>query len=289
MMDFKLLPAFSRLIRLPNLLIIVGTLMLIHYKTGGMSRDNASFLILLIGTALIAAAGNIINDIFDVSIDVINKPRRVSIGRLISLRNAWEFYFLFNGIALLGTLFWGNVELMVFFCVAIFLLYFYSYQWKRKPLIGNLVIAFLCALVVLEYWWIAKATLTGYWQSILLNYAGFAFLSTLARELIKDVEDMEGDCTAGCQTFVIQLGKPITKRVVIGILIVLLIVLSLEALFFYQNQQQLPFMYTILVLINMLFRLGDKTFKASIKIDYSNLSKSLKRYMLLGLCLLLLA
>lgn len=280
--------ALFSLMRIPNLIIIGITLCLLYVNAEERSLDGLSFWALCLGTICIAGAGNIINDILDVEIDLINKKDRVIIGRFISIRAAWKFYFFLNTLALVLTIALKSIALFCFFSGAIVLLYFYSTLWKRQALIGNLVVAFLCAWVVVEFWWFSCDSLTVYWQGILLAYTAFAFLSTLLRELVKDMEDLEGDQQQACQTLAIQKGIPFVKKVLLVLLSFLLIVLIAEACFFYRYTAYLAFSYLIIALISPLFYLMKLLPTAKVASDFGRISRLIKVYMLLGLLLLLL-
>ncbi|CAA6814342.1 MAG: Ubiquinone biosynthesis protein UbiA [uncultured Aureispira sp.] len=283
-----LINALFRLIRIPNLIIIGMTLGLLYSNAETPSLDGFSFAILVLGTICIAAAGNVINDILDVEIDWINKKDRVVVGVLISLKSAWGLYFFLNIAALVGAIYGRSIDLFSFFLGAIILLYFYSTLWKRQALIGNVVVAFLCTWVVFEFWWFSYASLTDYWQGILLAYMIFAFLSTLARELVKDVEDMEGDKLQGCQTVAIQKGLPFVKKIILILLRFLLVLLIVEAYFLYTYSAYLAFVYLITALVVPLFYMLRIVHQAEKTADFSRISRLLKAYMLLGLLLLLL-
>jgi len=283
-----LLNTLFRLVRMPNLMIIGGTLYLLYDKAEIPSLDGLSFVILCLGTICIAAAGNVINDILDVEIDLINKKNRVLVGRLISFKNAWLLYFFLNTLALGASIYGKSIDLFCFFLGAIILLYFYATLWKRQALIGNVVVAFLCTWVVFEFWWFSAASLTYYWQGILVAYMLFAFLSTLARELVKDLEDLEGDRLQGCQTLAIQKGIPFVKKIILLLLGLLLLLLIIEAYFLYINFSYLAFTYLMISLTFPVFYLMRIVSKSKITTDFGRISRLLKGYMLLGLLLLLL-
>lgn len=287
-MNSKKIKAFLSLIRLPNLIIIGITLCLLYYKAEVRTLAGFSFLVLCFGTIFIAAAGNIINDILDVEIDWINKKNAVVVGQEISVQTAWLLYFTLNLVALGLSIWLQAIDLLVFFLGAIILLYFYSTLWKRQALIGNVVVAFLCAWVVLEFWWFSSASLTTYWQGILAAYTGFAFLSTFARELVKDLEDLEGDKIQGCQTLAIQKGTLFVKKIILILLSFLLILLIIEASFFYFYAAYFAFVYLIIALILPVFYLIKSLSDAKEATDFGGMSRFLKMYMLLGLLLLLL-
>jgi 4-hydroxybenzoate polyprenyltransferase len=287
-MNSKKINAFLRLIRIPNLIIIGITLCLLYYKAEIPTLDGFSFAILCFGTIFIAAAGNIINDILDIEIDWINKKNAVVVGQEISVQTAWRLYFMLNLLALGWSISSGSMDLFCFFLGAIILLYFYSTLWKRQALIGNIVVAFLCTWVVLEFWWLSYTSLTTYWYGILAAYTGFAFLSTFARELVKDLEDLEGDKLQGCQTLGIQKGASFVKKIILIVLSLLVILLIAEASFFYFYAAYLAFIYLIIALILPIFYLIKRLSYAKEAADFGRISHLLKAYMLLGLLLLLL-
>lgn len=283
----KLVATFFRLIRWPNIIIIGLTLFILQGQYSQWSMPSTLFGAMLIGTLCIASAGNVINDIFDLEIDHINKPHKVIVGKSISISQAWNIYFLLNAIALLIGFSANHWGLFLSFIVTIILLYQYSKQWKKMPLIGNLVVASLCAWVVVEFWWIIAVDGNKYWFIILGTYSLFAFLSTLCREIVKDIEDIDGDRQLGCQTLPIQYGITVTKNSLIALMIILLIVLCLELLFLWQQSAISATIYSLTILIPSHLFLIYHSYQAKTSKDYQKLSRHLKWYMLLGLCLLL--
>ena len=208
----KLIAAFLRLIRWPNLVFIILTQVLFYYcvyQPLFHAANLATLVWIIIASVLIAAAGYIINDYFDLNIDQINKPEKNVFAGIINRRWAiiWHFGFSFLGIVAtaigVGIHKW-HLILANITCVA--LLWFYSTSFKRKLLIGNIVISVLTAWTVLILFFAftspreailgsTPATIKFFRVSFL--YAGFAFISSLIREAIKDMEDMEGDARYG--------------------------------------------------------------------------------------------
>lgn len=222
---------FLRLTRFPNLLIIALTqyitaIFLVGPKSQWWEYLSSPKLFLLsLSTILIAAAGYIINDYYDVKIDYINKPERVIVGRVLKRRIVMVAHTLFNftGIAI-GFYLMPRLGLVNF--LAAFWLWLYSNQLKRLPFIGNLSIAFLTGLSI--------CVIALYYQEnelLIYTYALFAFALTLVREIIKDMEDLKGDATFGCQTLPIIWGVRRTKivqYVLLGVFILLLIAMAAE-------------------------------------------------------------
>jgi 4-hydroxybenzoate polyprenyltransferase len=244
----KPLPGYNwliRLIRLPNLAIIALTMVLVQWFIllpvfpVKPAHWYVYFLISLTYTLLIAAAGYIFNDIRDQKIDLINKPQKTVVGIFISQTAATRLYFILTltGIALavyLSFLIYSAVPFVIAL-TAVLSLYGYAAQWKKSFLTGNLVVSFLCMLTLLQPW-----LLWAYGQSDQLRfpksvqgqmaltylwlYALLAFLSTLFRELAKDVQDMEGDRRYGCRTVPIVWGIKKTKKGMMVVATVLLLV-----------------------------------------------------------------
>jgi 4-hydroxybenzoate polyprenyltransferase len=231
--------AYLRLVRWPNLAIIGLIFLLLRF--GLMEGFYGTTILrscleplhwwfMAVATILIAASGNVVNDIFDQDIDLENRPDRRIIGPLITEDAAWTFYYILSGAGLaLGILLaymLGNTSNGLVFLLALGGLWFYSYSYKRQFLIGNLVIAFLGGLTVyLPLLFEMQCDPAGWkflpWAPFIVAYAFFAALSTLIRELIKDMEDMSGDARAGCRTVPIVIGSKAAKAVV-GLLTLML-------------------------------------------------------------------
>jgi len=210
--------------RWPNLAIIALIFLLLRFGLveGFMAVSiltpcltELQWLIMALATVLIAASGNVVNDIFDINIDRINRPDDRVVGVTIGEEQAWNLYYVLSGSGLaLGIyLAWslGNISNALVFMLAIGGLWFYSYSYKRQFLIGNLVVSVLAAITVgLPLFFEAVCNPSDWerqpWAPFVLAYALFAFLSTLVREVIKDMEDMEGDADMGCRTLPIVLG-----------------------------------------------------------------------------------
>lgn len=224
-----LMRSFLRLIRAGNLLIIVLTQYLVRIFLAGPKENwlqhlaDFRFFLLSLSTVLITAAGYIINDYYDIKIDTINKPRRVVIGRIMRRRHAMVTHTAFNALGIgLGLL--VGLKVAAVNLLAAFVLWLYSNQLKRLPFIGNFTVALLTAaslLVIILY-----APRNGF---LVVTFAVFAFFISLIREIIKDMEDLRGDATFGCQTLPIVWGIRRTKSllyILIGSFLVILFTLS---------------------------------------------------------------
>lgn len=174
-------------------------------------------------TVAIAAGGYIINDYYDIKIDLINKPDRVVVGKTMSRR--WAI-ILHSVLSLAGCFvgFWIAWPIGVINFICAFMLWLYSNDLKRRPFIGNLVVALLTGtsvLLVNELYLPREVTVQ--------VYALFAALMTLVREIIKDMEDLRGDATFGCRTLPVIWGVRRSKILVYALLLMFpVIVLSLH-------------------------------------------------------------
>ncbi len=265
-----------KLIRFPNLAIIAITqfmvaLFLIDSTTFSTIIGDYNLFLLIISTLFIASSGYIINDYYDIKIDYVNKPDRVVIGKHIKRRQVLIIHSIFNfvGIALGAFVSWWVLGVNV---LAAFLLWLYSNQLKRLPLWGNLSVSFLTGLSVFVVYLHYYSNL----ESILM-YSSFAFFISLIREIIKDLEDMEGDEKFGCKTLPISIGSPKTKKVIYAINILFIMVVWYVT----QDWQMfLPFSITLVLILGFLCL---KLFYADKKQDYAQLSIFAKVIMVIGI------
>ena len=187
---------------------------------------------------MIAAAGYIINDYYDIKIDYIHKPERVAVGKLIKRRIVLVSHVLLNVIGI-GIGFYLNLYVGIINFFAGFLLWIYSNQLKRLPFIGNLVISLLTGLSIF--------VVAIYYHknvSLLMNYAVFAFSINLIREIIKDMEDLRGDIRFGSKTLPIVWGLRKTKYFLYGLILVFVIVL-----FYLSVQLQNPILNLFFIIL----------------------------------------
>ncbi|QSE97806.1 geranylgeranylglycerol-phosphate geranylgeranyltransferase [Fulvivirga lutea] len=266
---------FIKLTRFWNLVIIVFA----QYFTAFFLLENASVItslnlaILSGSTVIIAAAGYIINDYYDVKIDLINKPQRVVVGRILKRRVAMILHTALNFIGItMGFLLGYKIGLLNF--ISALLLWSYSNQLKRTVLVGNLVVALLTGLSIY--------VIAIYFEpnnNYILGYALFAFFMTLIREIIKDLEDLKGDSTFDCRTLPVVHGPRKTKLIIYIISVSLL--LSLCSLFYLRIGASMLTM--ALLLIGPLAYLFLRLRKADTVKEFNYLSNYCKLVMLAGI------
>jgi 4-hydroxybenzoate polyprenyltransferase len=243
------------------------TLPLLQYSGIDSSLSDANFRLIVIATILIAAGGNIINDIFDIKPDAVNKPGKNSIGTVISKRNAYTLYFTLTAAGLFLA-YWAlrsemNQAIYSIFPLSAGLLFFYSYSYKNIPLVGNLIISVLAALSVLTgILFDHNAMQPGPVFTLTCGYAVFAFLMTFARELIKDCQDIDGDMRFNSRTFPVVFGAPKARWIAVFILMLTLSLLGWIQFYSQQWENIYAFAYVTLLINLPLVILIIRTLKA---------------------------
>ncbi len=229
---FKIVTDWLRFFRTINLLMVALTMYMLRwvvlYPFFGKSEISFSlseweFGAMVFSTVLVTLGGYLINDYYDVETDRINRPEKWYAGRLISLSATWRLWQIISvagGALALGVAISAN-ELVWFglYPAAVGLLWWYAYSLKKKPLSGNVLVSAFCGGVALLVTFSERESLRQLAEAdasaaqlalqITWFYALFAFFSNLYRELLKDLEDQEGDALSGCQTVPIAWGlKP---------------------------------------------------------------------------------
>lgn len=280
---------FFKLIRWPNLIIVVLTMVLMRYgiieplisKTGVILLKGSgeeipmtlqfpwyNFMILVFATVCITAGGYVINDYFDIRTDLINRGQ-VIVGSRIPRRKAMLWHAILN-IAGIVTGFYISLKAGYFWFGTVFLLvsgllYFYSASYKRQFLIGNLIVSLLTAMVpflVVLYEWAAlyryylvnaielpQLKFLFYWVG---GFSMFAFLTTLTREIIKDTEDFEGDAAYGRNTIPVVVGIPGSKIVSVSLIIITVVSLYLVRHFFIKDRITLIYL-SVTIVVPLLY------------------------------------
>jgi 4-hydroxybenzoate polyprenyltransferase len=295
----KWFSAFLKLVRWPNLVFIAGTQLLFYFfvylPLYDFSPDYFSLTWLIVASVLIAAGGYIINDYFDINIDQINKPNENVLTHTINRRSAILLHLLFSITGILATAIAVSFQkwyLIIANIICVILLWLYSTSFKRQFLIGNIVISLLTAWTVLILFF-AKVPfvsafgnpdpLTIKFFRVSFLYAGFAFVISLIREAIKDVEDMDGDLKYGCTTLPIVAGLFATKIYTTIWIVVLTSSLIVLQLYILQFGWWLAVLYSLFFVVLPLFYLFVKHKNARSSVEFAKLSRLTKTIMLTGI------
>lgn len=250
--------------------------------------------LLIVATISIAAAGNIINDIYDQNTDAINKPNKVIVGKLISEKTAYNGFIVCNiigvGIGFYLSHLIGKSSFFTIFVLISALLYIYASYLKGIILIGNIVISILVAASILIVGLFELSpTLTALnrdiqltFFNIILDYAIFAFMINLLREMVKDIEDIDGDYQSEIQTLPIAIGRERAKNIIAVLNSIPTIILIFYAVSeFYK--QPLILAYFLGFVIGPLLYVSIKLFSAKNKEHFYHISTLYKWIMLFGM------
>lgn len=259
--------------------------------------------LLIVSVVGIAAGGNVINDYFDVKIDRINRPDNLVVTRIISRDTAMNLFYGLTAVGVIaGTVvaWWAHSWTLLFTYVVIpGLLWFYSASYKRMFLIGNLVVAFASAIVPLlvaianaDYLHhlyqnaLAYSPIVGELYVWTSGFAAFAFLLTWVREIVKDIEDIEGDREMECRTLPIVWGDKVAK-IIATILLVVIATLIVYILFavlpFSHEWKSLPTRYVVFGLIVPILCSIVLLWAANNRTEYHRVQTIIKFAMFMGM------
>ncbi|MEY4001963.1 MAG: hypothetical protein RIT07_5 [Bacteroidota bacterium] len=274
-------PAFRYywiLLRPLNLGIIILTMTLFMFHASQWNVHNLRWpdaLFAVLAVLFTAAAGYVINDILDIEEDIINKPEKRIIAKHISIRSGIIFYI----ILLLGSLAFGFLTglSMGLVCLMIsVLLYFYSSDLKGTTLWGNFLVSLMNGVVVFFSAQGVDEKFNGYFA----EYAFLAFLITMVREVVKDIEDMEGDKSRDYETFPIIYGA--RKSVWLGMGILTL--LNFHMVYLITESKNLYFgVFSVVFVLLPVFYFYHQLLTADEKADYTRIQRRLKWLMVSGI------
>lgn len=289
--------SFLHLIRYKNLLMVFLSMFLTKYfliesfiSTPLLS--DIDFIILTTSILLITMGGYLINDIYDIESDKINKPDKVYISTIISIKSGLFLYFLTSITGLiLGFYLSINKNLnhlSGFFIVTVILLFIYTKILKKLPLIGNIIVALLVSLPIFLVYEFDHSMISIkdifdnlFLSIIIFFYLLFAFLTTLIREIIKDLQDIKGDNKFKLKTLPIMIGNKRTINFVVFLSFLLQLLLLLVLIDSFKNDYYLILIFSItlsLLVAYLIYKLR-VPFKNN---PYQLLSSLMKIIMLVG-------
>ncbi|MGI8635177.1 MAG: geranylgeranylglycerol-phosphate geranylgeranyltransferase [Segetibacter sp.] len=301
----KITYAFLRLVRWPNLLFFALTQILFVYciihpvmaAAGVIPNIKGIYSVLLVTSyVLIYAEGYVINDYFDLNIDQINKPEKVVVDKIISRRWVifWHVFLSVAGIVIGFYIDWfTQVKFLGLLNAAVVaLLFVYSISLKKKLLIGNILVSALTAWAILVITFcetshlLQQGVIGSYTEKITrisFLYTGFAFVISLIREVVKDMEDIDGDRRYGCNTMPIAWGIQSTKIFVSVWFVVLIGVLMFVQFYVLILKWWWSAAYSLLLIILPLLYIFKLLLQAKTSKDYHHLSTLIKMVMFAGI------
>lgn len=240
--------------------------------------DFNLFIIVLV-SGLTIASGYIINNFYDSKKDLINRPNKSQLDRLVSQKTKLQVYFTVNFVVFLLA-FFVSFRAVLFFSAYIFLIWFYSHKLKKITVVGNLTAAFLA---VLPFFAILL-----YYKNLypeIFAHATFLFLLILIREMIKDLENLKGDVANDYQTIPVLYGETFAKKIITALTVSTLIPIYYLIEIFEVGYMDLYFYISLIILIFFL----QKLWKSNGKPDYLKLHNILKFLVVSGVfCIVLI-
>ncbi len=301
---------YLNLIRYKNLIFIIVLMCLMRYciinpwlTVFGVEPQLSGFmfLLLVLGTLFVAAGGYVINDYFDTKIDALNRPDKVIVGNAIPRERASLLHQILTGagvvFGVVVAFFSRSFTLGLIFVLVPGLLWFYSASYKRQFLIGNIIVAFCAALVPFSVLLPEASLLTNFYSQALIaqtpiiptlykwvcGFALFSFLTTLIREIIKDMEDEYGDRELECRTMPVVLGLKKTKFILLGLIVLTMFILFAVVLkYIHFPVDKISIRYLIFGVLLPFVVLIYLLFKAKTPSDYGQASTFMKFIMILG-------
>ncbi len=268
------IPSFIKITRPVNVLITFITIIVAAVICSEGNYPVSKIFFAAVSAGMTAAAGNVINDIFDLEIDKINRPKRplplgnIKISEAVGLYIGLVIFSIFISSLI-------NLPALIIEIVTTVLLFLYSILLKKKPLAGNLLISFLTGLAFI-YGGVAVGNVT--WAVI---PAVFALLINLLRELVKDMEDLEGDSAKGAITFPGKYGNLLTKKIIF----ILAFILMLATLYpFVFRLYRIEYFIIVMAVVNpVLVYFLKSLFSDDSRKNLNKLSFVLKLNMIFGL------
>lgn len=278
------------MILLTQVLIHFGFLKALEIPT---ALNNLQFALLALATLCIAAAGYIINDLNDIDSDRINKPDRVYIPNPYSETRAFNFYLVLNiagvGLGFLLSYMMGLINFATFFVLVSALLYVYANFLKRVVLVGNLVVSIVVAAAIIIVILYDMVPLLQRYSNelmtpilILRDYAIFALMLNFLREIVKDIEDANGDYSVGIKSLPILVGLERTSKLSAYVAVVYIFTI-LGYIYLYLQENVWTSIYLVAAVIIPLVYFCIKARYADKKAHYSHLSFVLKLIMVSGI------
>ncbi len=297
--------SYLNILRPKNLLIVgITQWILYHYIILAFveifALNPLLFSLLVLDTMIIAAGGYVINDIIDAKSDLVNKPKKTYIPTEISLKNAYRYYFFLLATGLILAFYIAyridNLPLVVIYPAACGLLHLYSSKYKNTIMTGNVLVSIFIAMVSGIVLFAERNSVMGMkdktqmWLvlELFMAYMVFSFMVNMIREIIKDIEDIEGDTEVGLVTYPIKYGADSAKRLAALFTLLTIIALILWTLTSSIHMDLRIYVFLLLLVASPFVVVIQILTKTTRKRDFSKISSILKYIMLAGLASIIL-
>jgi len=249
---------------------------------------DINLFILVLVSSFCIASGYIINNFYDAQKDLINRPNKSMLDRLVSQKTKLYVYFGLNFLAVFLAYF-VSWRVSIFYSAYIFLIWFYSHKLKKYPIIGNLTASILAIFPffgILLYFF--KGQYEEYdWQKIgiIFGHASFLFLLILIREMVKDLENMKGDFVSDYKTIPVVYGESISKKVITALTLLTILPVYILVDVYEVGYMVIYFYICLMLLIFFLLKL----WKSNTREEFLNLHNLLKFVIVAGVfCIVLI-
>lgn len=249
-----------------------------HHKSVKTVLLDLNLLMLVLASSATIAAGYIINNFYDSEKDLINRPRKTMLDRLVSQNTKLSFYFVLNFLAIVFVSY-VSFKAVVFFAIYIFAIWFYSHRLKKMPITGNIISAILTVIpffAILIYY--------KNFEKVIFAHALFLFLLISMRELTKDLENIKGDLALNYRTVPVVYGEKISKMMLTSVAIITISVATVLCLYFKVGYMYYFFYLSIVLLLLFLLIL----WQSNKKTHYLLLHNMLKFIIVAGVFSILL-
>ncbi|WP_138434915.1 geranylgeranylglycerol-phosphate geranylgeranyltransferase [Winogradskyella algicola] len=239
---------------------------------------DVNLLMLVLASSATIAAGYIINNFYDSEKDLINRPRKTMLDRLVSQNTKLSFYFVLNFLAVVFASY-VSFKAVLFFALYIFAIWLYSHKFKKQPMTGNLVSAILTVTPFFAIFIYYKN-----FELVIFAHAIFLFLLVSMRELTKDLENIKGDLALDYKTVPVVYGEK-TSKLMLTVLVILTIISGVVITLFFKIGHMYYFFYlSVMLLLFFLLIL----WKSNKRIHYLILHNILKFIIVAGVFSILL-
>ena len=269
----KKINAFIKITRPINIIITLFVVVVAILITQENDIEFYKIVLASLAAALVAASGNIINDIYDIETDRVSHPERILVKGLMSKKEAVNFYNFLNILSIIIAYRLSNILLLIVL-ISITVLFFYSSYLKKLPVVGNVVVALLTGLTFIYGGFVSDNPIAAIVPAV------FAFQINLVREIVKDIQDIQGDSKLGYKTFPIKYGLQKSKVLILFVTVSLILYTIYP---FITKHYKIEYFLIVMMIVNPILIFCLKYLFSKNFNKFSTISNLLKIDMIFGL------